>query len=309
MKTKYAVLLAISMALNIFFLFLHNSQPTLYDNSIDTPQKYPLLSPTIFREDRSNSIINFNPLRQIVKHYVQNKAPNIGVYFEYLPNGVSIGANEQHAYLQASLVKVPMAMAVLKKVETGEASLSDELEILDQDLDQKFGDLYTKGVGYKISLREVLFSAIANSDNTAYKMLVRVTPTGLDEVFDYLDLPKEREGAEPAVTPKNYSSILKSLFYSSYLSSEYSSLLLEMLTRSLHDNQIRAPIPTDVPVAHKFGVRDQEQIFSDCGIVYIPLRPYLLCVMGQGDKTEVTEHMQTISEMVYKYVDIVNKKK
>jgi hypothetical protein len=51
---------------------------------------------------------------------------------------------------------------------------------------------------------------------------------------------------------------------------------------------LRAGVPPAVAVAHKFGewqleedVPAREQL-HDCGIVYEPHRPYLLCIMTRG---------------------------
>lgn len=45
-------------------------------------------------------------------------------------------------------------------------------------------------------------------------------------------------------------------------------------------------MPKDVEIAHKFGQRDVDGVglkqLHDCGIVYHPDGPYLLCVMTRG---------------------------
>lgn len=60
-------------------------------------------------------------------------------------------------------------------------------------------------------------------------------------------------------------------------------------------------------MAHKFGIRNTEPqspaVHSDCGIVYLPKRPYILCVMvGSGDKKVASKYMHEISELVYTFV-------
>jgi hypothetical protein len=64
-----------------------------------------------------------------------------------------------------------------------------------------------------------------------------------------------------------------------------------------------------MPVAHKFGIRDiageQEKQFHDCGIVYYPKRPYLLCVMTRGnDIQQAIAFIREVSRRVYDQVDI-----
>ncbi len=63
-----------------------------------------------------------------------------------------------------------------------------------------------------------------------------------------------------------------------------------------------------LPVAHKFGYRTfpdpldkvTEEI-HDCGIVYVPDRPYFVCIMTKGFKqTDLMDAIQAISGLVYR---------
>jgi len=56
-----------------------------------------------------------------------------------------------------------------------------------------------------------------------------------------------------------------------------------------------------VPIAHKIGVAGN-QVQSDCGIVYIPERPYLLCVMLGENKERGSEVIAQVSRQAYDYV-------
>jgi len=66
-------------------------------------------------------------------------------------------------------------------------------------------------------------------------------------------------------------------------------------------------VPKEVRVAHKFGelgLPNGEKQLHDCGIIYYPGNPYLLCVMSKGkDSQKLSGIIQTISSMVYKEVD------
>ena len=58
----------------------------------------------------------------------------------------------------------------------------------------------------------------------------------------------------------------------------------------------------NIPVAHKFGERELPNAdqLHDCGIVYVPKHPYLLCVMTRGDSlTNLTTVIAGLSEVVY----------
>ena len=62
---------------------------------------------------------------------------------------------------------------------------------------------------------------------------------------------------------------------------------LGLLQKSEFHKGLVAGVPSGTIVAHKFGERDGltigEKQLHDCGIIYYPGNPYLLCVMTRGD--------------------------
>lgn len=64
------------------------------------------------------------------------------LYFEYLNTGANISVNQDVRILPASLIKVPLAMAVMKKVEKGDWKLYNQLILTKEDRDNEWGDVY-----------------------------------------------------------------------------------------------------------------------------------------------------------------------
>jgi beta-lactamase class A len=59
-------------------------------------------------------------------------------------------------------------------------------------------------------------------------------------------------------------------------------------------------------VSHKFGERTfndtGEKQLHDCGIVYIPQKPYLVCIMTRGDDfTKLSSSIAQISKTIYQF--------
>jgi len=84
---------------------------------------------------------------------------------------------------------------------------------------------------------------------------------------------------------------------------------LEILSEGGYMNGLRKGVPSEVLVAHKFGERtidgsiDNIQL-HDCGIVYYPTKPYLLCIMTRGDSFINQEKViAELSSFVYKEID------
>lgn len=281
------------------------------DDAVQQQQKYPLLSKRIFSENQNDILINFTPLRTALREYVGKQNEQIGVYFEYLPSGTSIGVNDQMEVRLASLIKVPTVMAVYKDIEAGNLSLNTAVTMQKEDIDQRFGNLWRRGVGTRLTIRETININLVESDNTATRILVRHLSEGaIDAVFDSLDLPKERENGAAVISPKSYASILRSLYLSSYLDRQHSNEILDILTRTNFTDQIPAGVPNGIKVAHKIGIFEgasQQPVHNDCGIVYAPSRPYTLCVMVPGSEATARKHAQYLSKMVYGYIEKVER--
>jgi beta-lactamase class A len=271
------------------------------------PGAFPFLSKRIFAENQNDILINFTDLRSELHDYIAKQDGKIGVYFEYLPSGTSIGVNDQLAVTIASLIKIPIIMVVYREIEKGNLSRDKTLILQESDLSTLSGDLWKRGVGGKVTVNEAIELSITKSDNTASNILRRSISTEMiDHVFDSLDIPKTREGTLTIITPKSYTSILRSLYLSSYLERESSNEILTIMTKAEFKDLIPSGVPETVPVAHKFGIFELPETpttLSDCGIVYLPSRPYSLCVMVQGSQAQAFEYIQSISKIVYNYVE------
>lgn len=307
---KHKIFLIISIATNGVLLGL---TLYLYFSSLipPNPDTFDYISPRVLVSNKNDTIINLLPLREALNDYVHNKTTSkVGVYFEYLPSGNSIGVNEKDQYRVSSLVKVPNAMAIYKKIEQGKLKLDQEVEIQSEDLDKKFGDLWRKGAGSKISVKEALNLSLVESDNTANNVLLSLlSDKDLIDIYDSLDIPVEGEGDVFLISPKNYSSVFRNLYLASYLDQKYSNEVLEILTKSTFTDELARYIPRDIKIAHKIGefVTSKDNIHHDCGIVYVPKRPYMLCLMVQGNSNDnsIQDYISAVSKLVFDYISNV----
>lgn len=304
---KYVPFLAISFVVCSLFLnmvLLFRERTTTDSPVPSSNEQYPLLMPFVNNISQEDRIINFLPLRRDLQQFIATQSPTLGMYFEYIPTGVWIGINEKEPYLYASLLKVPLAMAIYEGKNQNKLKLTDIKTITEEMMDPEYGTLWQKGPGTKISIQEGLEKALIESDNTAYNVLKSAIPlTDFANVFDFLDIPLEIQGNEPAVTPKNYISIFRSLVYASFLPPEDSEQILETLSHSSYTQGIRASIPDTIRVAHKMGIRKNGSYLSDCGVIYHPTRPYFLCIMDKQQSILDSEKtMRQISQKIYTYI-------
>jgi beta-lactamase class A len=104
-------------------------------------------------------------------------------------------------------------------------------------------------------------------------------------------------------TTQSYSLFLRVLYNATYLDRDYSEMLLQLLSQSDFSKGIEAGVPDGIRIAQKFGDAripnaQGQQIgveLQNCGIVYYPDHPYVLCVMTKGTTISVLE--STISDI------------
>lgn len=312
MRTKSfivpAFLVLVSFTAGVFFKDFHVSLLKSESNSPDLlVSKYPYLSKRILQEEQNDILINFLALRRQLREMVAPYQDSFAFYFEYLPTGTSLGINEKIEFSAASLIKVPVVMAYFHYKERTGLDNDHVVKIQEDQIDSGFGDLWKKGAGAEISLEETVRLSLIESDNTAALVLAGNVPQeDFDEVYEGLDIDLRIENEETIITAKQYSSILKALYFSSVLSKDSSQKILELLTNSHLNDKLKAGVPKEIPVANKFGVLGDE-LFQDCGIVYVPQRPYILCMVSRSNAEIARERMKDISSSIYRFVSQVNR--
>jgi beta-lactamase class A len=303
-------LLAILLLGNGILFFLWQSAAKDDRDFEISQKKYPLIAKRALLEEWAGSsdvITNFLPLRKQLHEMIGPYEDSFAIYFEYLPTGTSIGINEDSEFTAASLLKVPVVMAYYHKKEILGFDQDATVKIQQNELDKHFGDLYKRGVGYDINLADAARLALTESDNTASLVLAdQISQDDFSYVYEGLDIPLTVKDKSPIVTAQQYTSILKSLYFSSILNKDNSEKILDLLTKTKFNDKLPAGVPQDVRVAHKIGLIDR-QIYQDCGIIYVPGRPYVLCMISKSDKVTARERMKAISEEVYKYVSEAKK--
>lgn len=236
------------------------------------------------------------------------------VYFRDLNNGPWFGINEKEKFTPASLLKVPLMMAYFKEAETNPKILGDSItfeNLQNSNSSENIKPSSTLQPGGKYTAAELIRRSIIYSDNNAYLLLLRhFDQRKLIATYSDLGVPVPFDAAdENIMTVKQYATFFRILFNASYLNREMSIKALELLSKTEFRNGIIAGVPPDVGVVHKFGERTYsekniEKQMHDCGIVYYPDHPYLICVMTRGDSFEhLDDSIREISALVFKNVN------
>ncbi|NZA25634.1 serine hydrolase [Luteimonas sp. SJ-92] len=115
------------------------------------------------------------PLETAVREIDGDMPGDFGVYVRRLGEdaGTLDRAGDRRWYL-SSTVKVPVAIAVLERVDAGELSLDRELVLAESDFVDGAGDMLAQEPGTGFSIAALLEKSLRDSDSTATDMLIRL---------------------------------------------------------------------------------------------------------------------------------------
>lgn len=254
----------------------------------------------------------YRPSRNAILNLIsQKKEQNIlldaSVYYRDLNNGPWFGINELSDYAPASLLKVPVMMAYYKEAETNPDILTKKI-IYTKDphiTEQYFLPKQTLEEGKTYTIDDLIASMIRESDNNATLILENNIPENkIDKVTADLGIETAVDTTpDDYMSVKGYASLYRVLYNASYLSPFYSEKALALLSQTDFPSGIAESLPKSIKVADKFGERELDngvKQLHDCGIIYYPSHPYLLCVMTRGyDYNQLSTTIGDISKTIY----------
>jgi len=235
----------------------------------------------------------------------KHKLEIMSVYLRDLNNGPWIGVNQGEEFIGGSLLKVPMLISYYKLAENDSSILKKVIEYKEKAVDntQYYSPSKQIEVGKKYTVEELLkYMTYYSDNNAAYLLSQNIDPKEFDNVFIALGLGEPDINKPYKVNTKTYAGFFRILFNASYLSKSSSEKVLELLSQSEFNRGLQGLIPKSLVVSHKFGIRSDGDVnqLHDCGIVYYPGHPYLLCIMSRGGTFDsMAASISEVSEYIY----------
>ncbi len=282
---------------------------------------YKYISPLLICDnDPKNDSESLNDMENNLSNFVNQKKAegkfnDISVYYRDINSGNQINVNADTKYFPASLTKIPFAIAFMKAVESKPELLKQLTKVklsADYNAGQEITPTDVVTIGQSYTNEEMLAKMIKSSDNNSLYALVSVleksTFTG---VYDDLGLkfPENVNEQVDYMTAYDFAYFLRILYNSTYLKRDLSERILELMSQSDYNDGLKAGLPQDVTIAHKFGLQTQNNVgtgtanrqMHDCGIVYDRDKPYMLCVMvkSTAEISEINSVFKEISSIVY----------
>lgn len=239
-------------------------------------------------------------------------ADEVSVYFRALGDGAWFSVGDTELFSGGSLLKVPILIAALKLAEHDPQFLSRKVRVeVPADANQPafYKPREEAQNGREYAIEELLRLMIVHSDNRATLALDGYLDPGLvNDVMRDLGVgfhTGDMVGGNVSVL--SYAGFFRVLYNASYLGREMSEKALEYLSQADFPQGLQAGIPPGVPAAQKFGefgIAGGKVQLHDCGIVYHPSRPYILCVMTRGGaQPNQAGVIAEISRLVFGEVD------
>lgn len=277
----------------------------------------PLLECDVAQDALENELLRSfrDRVAQFIGEQVQRTTvSHVSVYFREMNNGHDFGIHESEKFAPASLVKIPLMMAYFKAAETDPELFSRRVQYrggTDETATQQIKPAVALQPGSTYTVEDLIRASIIHSDNNAYFLLFgSLNPRVQRKVYADLGLesPKGRSMGD-YVTVGEYAAFFRILFNASYLTREQSEKALGIMSEVDFTDGLVAGVPPGVAVAHKFGewsMGDSGEIkqLHDCGIIYYPGHPYLLCVMTRGTSFDYLRGtIRGISRITFQEVD------
>ncbi len=230
----------------------------------------------------TTSVINSltNKIRTTIKKY-----PGLlcGIYiksYSKTKNSLSqeiININGDSQFAAASLIKIPIAIVLLKKIDSGEISWNETLILKKHHYAQGAGFIRTRKAGTKIKLREVFKLMLTISDNTGTNMVIdrlggvnkthsHIVNLGLKntKLVNWLG---DFKGTNKT-SPHDLIDILDRALESNFLSNDSRQILKNTLLNVKNKSLINKGLGKYTKFPHKTGTIGI--CIGDAGIVYLP---------------------------------------
>lgn len=260
-------------------------------------------------------------LQKKTQSLLKNFKGEAGVFIKNLRSGKIVSINEDSIFPTASMVKIPILIGVMDKIENGELKYHQDLIYKDSLLYAGVDILGSFKNDEKIDLSKVIMLMLTASDNTASLWLQSLAGGGkrINEILDSAGFKNTKVNSRTPgreanreqygwgqTTPKEMVMLLEKIYKGELLSQSVSQKMLRMLGRNYWDEQALSQIPPYIFVASKNGAVDESR--SETLLVMAPRNPYIFSICTKNNKdqswdnsNEAWQLTQKLSKLLWDY--------
>ncbi len=245
---------------------------------------------------------------------------DIGIYIKSLKTGKVIQLNADTIFPTASIVKIPILIGIINKINEGELSYHQEFVYNDSMLYPGVDILGSFKNNEKIELSKLMMLMLSMSDNTASLILQKIAGTGtvINELMENNGFTNTRVNSKTVgrendrnqygwgqTTPKEIASVLEKMYRGEIINDSLSKKMIRLLGRNYWDEEALSEIPSTIFVASKSGAVDASR--SEILLV-MAKEPYILSVFTKNNKDQSWDYkneawvlIRKLSKIAYEF--------
>lgn len=262
-------------------------------------------------------------LQAKVEALVEGFNGDIGVYIKNIKTGKTVAINADTVFPTASIVKIPILLGVMEKMQKGELGYHQSFVYKDSLLYAGSDILGSFKHNESIELSKLLMLMLTTSDNTASLWLQSIAGTGvrINEIIDSLGFVLTRVNSRTPgreenrniygwgqTSPREMATILEKIYRREVFSDSSCIRMMRMLSRNYWDEEAISQVPPSIEVFSKNGAVNASR--SEVLLVNAPHQPYVFCIITKNNRdqswdayNEAWVLTRKLSAMLWKYFE------
>ena len=242
-------------------------------------------------------------LQQKIEKTIKGFHGNIGVYIKDIKTGRTVSINADTVFPTASVVKIPILIGMMQKIEEGAFNYTQKLTYKDSLFYPGVDVLASFKNDEQIELNYVIMLMNTTSDNTASLWLQSLAGGGkrINELMDKLGLKDTRVNSRTEgrlhireiygwgqTTPKEIARLMELIYKRQVVSPAASDRMMRIMSRNFWDENAISQIPPPIQIFSKSGAVDETR--NEVLLVNAPGRPYIFSVFTKNNKDKSWQH-------------------
>lgn len=238
-------------------------------------------------------------LKKKIEELIKGFNGDIGIYVKSLKSGKIVAINADTVFPTASMVKVPILLGVIDKINKGELGYHQPIIYNDSLLYAGVDILGSYKNNEQVELSKVIMLMLTTSDNTASLWLQSLAGTGtringiMQELgYNHTRVNSRTPGREDSrttygwgqTTPFEMANIMERIYRKEIFNDSSCIRMMRLLGRNYWDEEGLSSIPPTVEVFSKNGAVNASR--SEVMLVNAPHHPYIVCIITKNNKDQ-----------------------
>jgi beta-lactamase class A len=227
---------------------------------------------------------------------------DVGIYVKHLKTGKTVAIQADSIFPTASMVKIPILIGIMDKLNKKELSYHQPLIYKDSLLYEGEDILGSFKDGETIQLAKIIMLMMTTSDNTASLWLQSLAGTGtrINELMAQLGLEHTRVNSRTPgrkenqqvygwgqTTPREMVTLMELIYRGQVIDKAASDQMLRIMGRNFWDEEAISVHPPTVFIASKNGAVNASR--SETLLVMAPKGPYIFSIITKNQQDQSWE--------------------